>query len=90
LHQPLEVELAGEGGAGAVEDFERASFLAQLADARLERLVERQQPGLELLALGDVPVDAGEVSPGAAFVRADSPLPAIQRIPSACRTRNSA
>ena len=46
--------LGGDRHPGAIEDFERVRLLAHLRDASLERLVERQQPGFEGLALGDV------------------------------------
>ena len=54
LNQPLEVKLGRHRNAGAVEHLERARFFPHLADARFKRLVDREQPRFERLALGDV------------------------------------
>ena len=74
LDEPLQAELGRERGTGPVENLERARLLAHFADARFQGLVEREQPRLERLAIGDVEKQPAEPALAAGFVRHDLAL----------------
>ena len=77
LDQALEIKFPAERHAGAIEDLQRPRLLAHFGDARLQHRVDRQQPGLERLALGDVVT--GSAQPARATLTVANDLPPLNQ-----------